>query len=209
MIDDCTAIILAGGDSRRMGQDKATLRLGPRTLLAHVQAVVQPLFAELRVSVRQPRSDIDLPQICDAQPAAGPLAGLCAALAQVETAWLFAVATDMPFVQAALINTLAQRRAGFQAVVPVVHGHPQPLAAFYAKSGLAALRAQLASDGPHSLRAALARLNVCYVDASELLAADPDLCSFFDLDTPQDLQLAGQQSDNTTKEHVRGKFVGQ
>jgi molybdopterin-guanine dinucleotide biosynthesis protein A len=204
MIDDCTAIILAGGDSRRMGQDKATLRLGPQSLLAHVQASVQPLFARVQVSVRQPRADIALPQVCDGLPAAGPLAGLCAALAQVETAWIFAVATDMPFVQPALINTLAQRRPGFQAVVPVVHGHPQPLAAFYAASGLGVMRAVLEGEGRHSLRAALARLNVCYVDESELLAADPGLRSFFDLDTPQDLQVAGQQPDNTTEEHVRG-----
>lgn len=208
MIADCTAIILAGGDSRRMGQDKATLRLGQHTLITHVQAIVQPLFAHVQVSVRQPRADLELPQVCDALPAAGPLAGLCAALAQVDTAWIFAVATDMPFVQPALINTLAQRRGDFQAVVPVVHGHPQPLAAFYATSGLDVMRAVLEGDGTHSLRAALERLNVCYVEESELLAADPGLRSFFDLDTPEDLLAARQQSnnptENPTEEHGRG-----
>jgi len=197
MIADCTAIILAGGESQRMGRDKATLALGEHSLLQRVVAIVQPLFPQVLVSVRQPRPDIELPQICDTQPNAGPLAGLCAALEKSTTPWIFAVATDMPFVQAALIEHLALRRADFQAVVPVVAGHPQPLAAFYAVGALAVIQDLLAGDGKRSLRAALERLNVCYVDESELRAADPGLRSFFDLDTPEDLAQAreGEESE--------------
>lgn len=198
MIDDCTAIILAGGESQRMGCDKATLALGEHSLLQSVVAVVQPLFPQLLVSVREPRPDIELPQICDTQPNAGPLAGLCAALEQSTTPWIFAVATDMPFVQAALIEYLASRRSGqdYQAVVPVVAGHPQPLAAFYAVSAREVIQGLLAGEGKRSLRAALERLNVCYVDESELRAADPGLHSFFDLDTPEDLAQARQREES-------------
>jgi len=200
IIADCTAIILAGGESQRMGCDKATLALGEHSLLQRVVAIVQPLFPQLLVSVRQLRPDIELPQICDTQPNAGPLAGLCAALEKSTTPWIFAVATDMPFVQAALIEYLARQRSGHQncqALVPVVAGHPQPLAAFYAASALAVIQDLLAGDGKRSLRAALERLNVCYVDESELRAADPGLRSFFDLDTPEDLAQAreGEESE--------------
>jgi len=193
MIPDCTAIILAGGESLRMGCDKATLALGEHSLLQRVVAVVQPLFPQLLVSVREPRPDIELPQICDTQHEAGPLAGLCAALEKSTTPWIFAVATDMPFVQAALIEYLARQRSSHQncqAVVPVVAGHPQPLAAFYAASALAVIQSILAGSGKRSLRAALERLNVCYVDESELRAADPGLRSFLDLDTPDDVAAA-------------------
>ena len=55
---------------------------------------------------------------------------------------------------------------------------------------LAAVQAQLAGEGKRSLRAVLERLPVAYVDEAELLAADPGLHSFFDLDTPQDLAAA-------------------
>jgi len=192
MIADCTAIILAGGESQRMGRDKATLALGEHSLLHRVVAVVQPLFPQLLVSVRQHRLDIELPQVCDTQANAGPLAGLCAALEKSTTPWIFAVATDMPFVQSALIEYLARQRSGqdYQAVVPVVAGHPQPLAAFYAVSALAVIQDLLAGDGKRSLRAALERLNVCYVDESELRVADPGLRSFFDFDTPDDVAAA-------------------
>lgn len=190
MIADCTAIVMAGGESQRMGRDKATLQLGEQTLLQHVLDIIQPLFALVLISVRQPRPDIDLPQICDAYVNAGPLAGLCAGLQQATTPWIFAVATDMPFIRPALIEHLAGKRAGYQAVVPVVHGHPQPLAAFYSVSCLPPIEALLASEGKRSLRAALEQLNVCYVDESALRVADPGLRSFFDLDTPQDLAAA-------------------
>ena len=194
MIDGCTALIMAGGQSQRMGRDKASLLLGEQTLLQRVLAVVQPLFPHLLVSVRESRRDIDQVQICDAYPNAGPLAGLCAGLKAMQTPWLFAVATDMPFVQSALVERLAARRSldyqSPQAVVPVVDGHPQPLAAFYARECLPQIEALLQGEGKRSLRAALDRLSVCYVDEADLRAADPGLRTFFDLDTPQDLATA-------------------
>lgn len=202
MINDCTALIMAGGQSQRMGQDKASLLLGEQSLLQHVSAIVLPMFAQVVVSVRAPRPDIALPQVCDTYPDAGPLAGLYAGLSGARTAWVFAVATDMPFVRTKLIEQLAALRADLlatgaerpRAIVPVVGGHPQPLAAFYARDSLPVIEGLLASEGRCGLRTALARLPVRYVEEAELRAADPELSSFFDLDTPEDLARAGKRS---------------
>lgn len=199
MIADGLALILAGGDSQRMGCDKATLRLGQKTLLQRVVEVVQPLFPELLVSVRQPRADIEWPQIVDPTGCAGPLAGLCAGLERAQARgvpWVFAVATDMPFVQAALIRHLATLRDGFQVVVPVVQGHPQPLASFYSVASLETVRTILSGNGKRSLRALLEGLRVRYVDEDELRRIDPGLRSFFDLDTPQDIAVARQSEES-------------
>jgi molybdopterin-guanine dinucleotide biosynthesis protein A len=194
MIEDCTAIILAGGDSQRMGRDKANILLGEQTLLQRVIVTMQLIFPRVILSVRQPRPEIILPQICDVNSdggmGTGPLAGLAASLVQITTPWVFAVACDMPFVSTTTIEYLSQQRAGNQAVVPVVHGHPQPLAAFYASSCLETIRGHLAGGGKNSLRAILERLQVRYVDEAELLKVDPALRSFLDLDTPQDVALA-------------------
>jgi len=190
MIADCTALILAGGESRRMGSDKTRLVVGEQTLLQGVVAAMQPLFPWVLVSVRSYRPEISAAQVCDAYTDAGPLAGLCAGLAHARSGWVFAIAADMPFVQPALVEFLAQRRGDCQAVVPVVHGHPQALAAFYSASCLPPLLAILQAGGKRSLRQALAALRVSYVDAAELLAVDPGLRSFFDLDTPQDFAAA-------------------
>lgn len=188
MIADCTALILAGGESRRMGQDKANLLLGELTLLQRVAGVVQPLFAELIVSVRQPRADCALPQVCDDPQHAGPLAGLAAGLAHSQTAWVFVVACDMPFVTRQLIENIAKFRNGVDAVVPVVQGYPQPLAAFYATRILGELHELQRGSGKQSLRELLKKLTVRYVDETDMQAAD--LSGFVDLDTPQDVLQA-------------------
>jgi len=214
MIADCTAIVMAGGDSQRMGSDKASLLLDGQTLLHSVIATMQQLFPQVIVSVRQPRAGIDLPQVCDEQPDGGPLAGLVASLGQITTPWAFMVACDMPFVVPEVVELLAGCRikppsvppcqaggdrsspdkgrlggVSYQAVVPIVHGHPQPLAAFYAASCLAPMRASLAAQ-QKGLRGVLKQLDVRYVDEAEMLEADPLLRSFFDLDTPQDFAAA-------------------
>ncbi|MDO8350764.1 MAG: molybdenum cofactor guanylyltransferase [Gallionella sp.] len=196
MIADCTALILAGGESRRMGQDKARVLLGEQTLLQRVSAIVQPLFAEVIVSVRQPRADCNFPQVSDDPAHAGPLAGLAAGLARSKTPWLFVVACDMPFVTRQLIENIDKFREGVDAVVPVVQGYPQPMAAFYATRCLGALREILDGSGRHSLRELLDRLNVRYVNEADL--QETDLRSFFDLDTPEDLALAENTTDLRT-----------
>ena len=189
MITDCTAIILAGGDSRRMGRDKASLPFHGETLLQSVVASVQPLFAQTLLSVRQPRSEISLRQICDVQADGGPLVGLISALEEINTSWVFVVACDMPFIAPAVIGQLANLRADYQAVIPTVDNHAQPLAAFYASSCLPVLKQSLA-DGNKSLIKAMQTLNVRYVARQELVQFDPQLRSFFDLDTPQDVAFA-------------------
>ena len=193
MIRDCTAIILAGGASTRMGRDKANVLLGGQTLLQHVIASTQQVFPQTILSVREPRPGIGLPQVCDASDVSGPLAGVIAAMTQVKTPWVFIVACDMPFMQAAVIELLGQYRDGNQAVVPVIRGHAQPMAAFYAHGVLEVLRAHLARGGKNSLRAVFERLCMRYVDETELIKADPALRSFFDLDTPHDVAAAMQQ----------------
>jgi molybdopterin-guanine dinucleotide biosynthesis protein A len=118
------------------------------------------------------------------------LAGLAAALEYVSTPWIFAVACDMPFITPAVIEYLALQRADCQAVVPMVGGYPQPLAAFYATSCLKVVRDILNSNGKHSMLAPLEMLQVCYVSEEQMQAIDPQLRSFFDLDTPQDVEQA-------------------
>jgi molybdenum cofactor guanylyltransferase len=190
MIEDCTALILAGGESRRMGQDKANLRLGEHTMLQNAVAILQPLFAETILCVRQPRPEIALLQVCDDPLYCGPLAALVSGLERAATPWVYATACDVPFISPEVVDFLATLRAGFQAVVPLVHGYPQPLAAFYAASCLGEAQDCLNSTGKHSMRALLDKLQVRYVGEAALRAVDPVLRSFIDLDTPQDFAAA-------------------
>jgi molybdopterin-guanine dinucleotide biosynthesis protein A len=188
MIVNSSALILAGGASRRMGRDKASLILDGRSMLDLVAETMQALFPEVKLSVREPRFDARLPQILDDPACQGPLAGLLSGLEQLSASWLFVVGCDMPFVTANVVEQLAMRRGACQAVVPVAGGYPQPLAAFYSRSSLRVIRTHLAAGGKQSMQAILEKLDVCFVEEAELLDADPTLRSFVDLDTPADYQ---------------------
>jgi molybdopterin-guanine dinucleotide biosynthesis protein A len=193
MIEDCTAIVMAGGESHRMGQDKANLLWGEQTLLQTVTGIMQNIFPEVIISVRQQRPAMTCPQICDDPSYSGPLAGLCSGLANANTPWIFAIACDMPFITPRVVECLSRYRGGVEAVVPLVQGYPQPLAAFYAKGTLDVVSEILKGNGKHSFRAVLDRLTVRYVNEIEMREAAPASRIFFDLDTPHDMEQAMDQ----------------
>ena len=148
---------------------------------------MEQLFPAVIVSVRHLRPAMNWLQVCDLPSHRGPLAGLFAGLQKVETQWIFAVACDMPFIKPQVIECLSRFRNGVEAVVPLVRGYPQPLAAFYAKGSLGAVSDILNRNGKQSFREVLDQLKVCYVTENQLQEVDPDLSSFRDLDTPQDI----------------------
>jgi molybdopterin-guanine dinucleotide biosynthesis protein A len=170
-----------------MGRDKALLPLKDKTLLEHVISTMQQIFPQVIVSVREPRAGVELSQVCDEQAGCGPLAGLAAGLARVDTPWAFVVACDMPYISFQLIEYIDKFRCNRQAVVPVVGGYPQPMAAFYSVSCLDVIRNALVGQDK-SLRRALRQLDVCYVDEAGM--NDAALRSFVDLDTPEDYAAA-------------------
>lgn len=215
MIDDCTGLVLAGGQSRRMGRDKTALEWDGATLLERACTCLQAVFPRVLVSLRQPREGLAWEQVLDraggdgalAEPFAGPLAGLAAGLAAARTPWVFVLAADMPLISARTIEALATRRTGSQAVVPVAGGVLQPLAAFYPTDALPEVEALLATPGRHGPRALLERIGACRVDESTLYTVGQraygakhsndsndsnDSHDFFDVDTPQDWDAARQ-----------------
>ncbi|MDR7555316.1 MAG: molybdenum cofactor guanylyltransferase [Armatimonadota bacterium] len=208
-------IVLAGGRSRRLGVDKAALRLGDETLLARavrrlaavcrpviVVAASAPAARALLASVATPRES-QVAVVADRWPEAGPLGGLATGLrflegapgepAGGEAALAAVVAVDMPFVApAVLARLIAIARAGGQdAVVPVVGGRAQPLCAVYA-ARVASVAEDLLSGPRRAMHALLDALGsrVAYVSEEVLRADDPELHSFFNINTPDDLVRA-------------------
>lgn len=188
-IRDCACVILAGGESRRMGQDKGAVKLGNDTLLNIVIRNMQPHFETLLVSVREPREHLSFPQLCDKGKDRGPMIGIATALERVDAPWVFAIACDMPFMSVRLINAMAEKRGKFDAVVPFVDHTLQPLAAFYSKSCLPRMQSQI-KTGNRSLKALLEQSDITILTEKDCKRHDPGLRSFLDLDTPTDLAQA-------------------
>ena len=189
MIDDCTLIVLAGGDSRRMGEEKVFLELAGKPLIHHLVEKVQPCFETMFISLHTPQPDIPFAQLPDVEPDRGPIIGIATALQQVETSWVFVVAGDMPFASVAMIEAMAEQRENYAVVVPKVKGVFQPLFAFYSKAALPIVQAAIAQQ-QRSLKVVMGKLARYVYSEDECRRYDPELLSFFDLDTPQDRERA-------------------
>jgi molybdenum cofactor guanylyltransferase len=145
--EQATAIVLAGGQSRRMGQDKALLPLEGRPLLEHVVDRLRPLFPEILVSAgqtdREPLPGVRV--IPDEAPGHGPLMGIASALAASSHALNFVVACDMPEIDERLVRRLLAAARGHDGAVPLDReGRFEPLFAVYDRRVLPTVRARLA-----------------------------------------------------------------
>jgi len=191
--DALTVAILAGGRGSRLGGvDKATLVLGSRTILDLILDAVGPLAQEVIVVANDDRltGDPRLTVIRDPDPHAGVLPALLAALDAATTPLLLLVACDMPFVSAQVVSMLARLAADHDAVVPDVDGHLQPMLAIYrVEPCRAAIQAAIAR-GDRRMISFLDDLPTRRVAEVELRAADPELRSFFNVNTPADLDAA-------------------
>ncbi|MFT3662822.1 MAG: molybdenum cofactor guanylyltransferase [Gordonia sp. (in: high G+C Gram-positive bacteria)] len=149
-------IVLAGGRSRRMGQDKASLEWEGRPMVKTVVDVVAQRCAPVKVAApegsqayQELNDDPDLTWITDEEVGKGPLAGIVAALRaakDVDASAVFVCATDMPLMSPALVDELLHALTSAPDVV-IVHegGRDHPLAGIYRTRALPALQAQLDS----------------------------------------------------------------
>src|SRR5262249_44622260 len=133
-----TGVILAGGKSSRMGQNKALMSLGGTRLVDRVVAVMRSVFDALLMVTNTPEVyvDLGLPMVQDVWPEKGSLGGIYSAIHHVGTPYSLVVACDMPFLRAAMLRYLITQRSGSDVVVPDVLGELQTLHAIYSKACL-------------------------------------------------------------------------
>ncbi|MGC2184146.1 MAG: molybdenum cofactor guanylyltransferase [Terriglobales bacterium] len=132
-VDSVSGFVLAGGKSARMGQDKAFMHFGGRTLLTHALQLVTSAAGSARIVGSAAKFAAFGPVIEDIYPGQGPLAGIHAALAGTHTELNLIVAVDMPFLLPELLSHLVAqaRRTPALVVVPAAGGGLQPLCAVY------------------------------------------------------------------------------
>jgi len=170
-----------------MGRDKAGLPAGAGTLLERIVARLSPAVDQVIVVGGPPLTVTDVRWVPDVRPGAGPLAGLAAGLGAMPGELGWAVACDLPDVEARLGDVLFDSAGDMDAVVPRLDGEPQGLCAVYRRSLAPRIEAML-DTGERRVTALLDVVRVRYLDAAELRHVDPELGSFRNLNTPDDYQ---------------------
>lgn len=194
-----SGIVIAGGQSRRLGQDKRKLRLwgedGP-TLLEHTLGVLTPLCDESLVVLNDAADWQHLPAtlVADAYADAGSLGGIYSGLAAATQPYALVVAADMPLLNAALLQHMLARPRTYDALVPRAAEagkarnalNVEPLHAVYSRACLPALRETL-DAGKRRITDFLALVRVETIELEELQRFDQHGHAFLNVNTPEEL----------------------
>lgn len=189
-----SGIILAGGASRRMGVDKATLTLNGETLLARAVRLMSEVTAEVLVVGRAEQETMaGVRYVPDDIENAGPLGGILSGLRRSTCQYAAVAACDMPFLRVEVIRLLLRRADGYDAAVPRVAGRAHPTLAVYSREITGEIEDRLAR-GERALNSLLEGLRVRWVDESEIRGVDPDERAFRNINTPRDWAWVQQEA---------------
>jgi molybdopterin-guanine dinucleotide biosynthesis protein A len=181
--------ILAGGQSRRLGRDKATLPLGGEPLACRLARLLAPLAEEVWLITNDPgrHARLGLPLVTDLIPGLGPLGGLATALFHARTPWVLLTAVDHPCLAPPLLAALAQARGRLARPVLVCRTAIglAPFPGLYATRLLPRVQEFLRQD--QTVRRFLAACRPQVWEPAQWHLFDPEGRSFLNLNRPEDV----------------------
>lgn len=189
------AAVLAGGKGKRLGVDKTVLKINGESVLGRIIGVLKDIFPLIYLVTqdnnRAPEAVVDgmVKVVGDLLPGKGPLGGIYTALEYSSKPYVFVMACDMPYPNPGLIRLLLSRAPGWEAVVPRRGPYIEPLFAVYSRETRERIRKKL-EGGRLKIHEVLDELRVRYVEEEEMAELDPGFLSFFNINTPEDLEAA-------------------
>jgi molybdopterin-guanine dinucleotide biosynthesis protein A len=193
--------ILAGGESRRFGQDKARAVLGGQELIARVLATLQKICEEVFIITNPVRrfGHLDVTVVSDLIKGAGSLGGLLTALVHARYERSFVVGCDMPLLNARLIRQMCEQPGDFDVVVPVWRGELQPLHAIYSKRCVPWIEKRLLQRDLKIVDF-FPRVSILRIEEDLWKDLDPDGLSFMNINTQAELRQAQLRWDRLALE---------
>lgn len=181
---EISGFVMAGGQSSRMGTDKAMLQFEGSTLLSRSIKLIRPFCTSVSVSGQNPDYGLfQLSVIPDIFPGSGPIGGIHSCLEHSSTDWNLVVGVDLPFLNEELIGFLIKNTTGFDCVIPRTPSGIEPLAGLYHHRILPIVTTQI-QIGDFKLMHLLEKVNVNFIDCSPLIRKYPRL--FTNLNHPED-----------------------
>jgi len=191
-----SVVIQAGGESRRMGQDKGLLLLLGQPLISRVMARVASLGDEVLVTTNHPDAYrfLDVPLFEDIYPGMGALGGLYTALTFARHPLVAVVACDMPFASPEILAAARQHLldAEVDVVIPQSEDGYEPFHAVYRRDICLPAVKDALEAGERRLISWFPAVKVATLSAEEVTRLDPLKLAFWNLNTPEELRQAEQ-----------------
>ncbi len=189
----CSAVILAGGQSKRLGGvNKAYFQVGKRRMLDRILEVLRPLFDEIILVTSDPGSYLewDLLIVSDHFDQRSSLTGIHAGLFAASHPHALVAACDMPFIQPELVQMLLKAiEPKWDVIIPQTAGGLEPLLAVYSQRCLKPIQHQL-TGGRYRIQGFFQQVRIKTIQENQLRRADPELASFFNINSADDLTRA-------------------
>jgi molybdopterin-guanine dinucleotide biosynthesis protein A len=180
-----TAIILAGGKSKRMGTDKALLKLDGISLLERSVLLCKKLCDTIIISSNnEAHQKFGFPLVPDEVKNCGPIGGIYSGLKKSETEWNFVISVDSAYVNPDFVSYLIAAIGDVDAIVPYGTNGIEPLIALYNKQCLPAFEEKIRT-GDFRMQNLVDSVNVKKIDAQGWIENYPDL--FRNLNRPEDM----------------------
>ena len=187
MLSSYTGVILAGGlNSRFSGANKAFIQIGNKRILDHIYNVFREFFEEIILVTNDPLKYLgwDLKIVTDIYPTRSSLTGIHAGLFYATGSHAFITACDTPFLKKELIETiLCAVEPQIDIIIPETSAGIEPLCAVYSKRCLKQIENQLDKQ-EYKIQGFFNKVRVVKISENEIRAKDPELTSFFNVNTP-------------------------
>lgn len=182
-----TAVILAGGASSRMGQNKALMELGGRPMIDRIIEPLRNSFREIIIVTDHPGqyghlSNVKLVKDIVSGGKKNSLLGIYSGLKAASHPYIFIIACDMPFVNISLIENMIRGLRDEDIVIPYIEPHYEPLYALYHKNCIKAIQGMLAEDN-YKITELLKLLRVSKILPKEIKRFDPHMKCFVNVNT--------------------------
>ena len=192
-----SALILAGGRSRRMGyKEKALLPIGDKIILEHVMDALDGVVDEIIISLRDvPQQELlkDYTQgydvVLDKLQDVGPLSGILEGLRSANGEYVFVAACDMPYINTDVVELLFKRAEGHDAAIPIWENEDlEPMHAVYRTHPMAMETEKAILRNEKFVLAPVFKMqDLVFVKIDEIRELDPDLRTFVNVNTPDDV----------------------
>jgi molybdopterin-guanine dinucleotide biosynthesis protein A len=193
----CTGVILAGGQNKRFaGKNKAFEQVGNVSIFERIYGIFRELFDQILLVTNQPEKYLawDIPMVTDLIDIRSSLTGLHTGLFHTTTPYAFFAACDTPFLKKEIVQTVLNAiEPNLDIVVPQTELGYEPLCAAYSRHCLKPIQVQL-EKRQFQIQRLFKTMRTLKIPEMTLRKIDPDLISFFNINTPEDLERARQMA---------------